>query len=124
MEYYIDKKEEDEYSDQFKRKFIMKWKGNEYLTYINSSYLDDKIISIDDLEDFFDSTFNKKKFYNFDCSYNFYFSTKNCIHLNILVDMKINDKLKSLKQDFIFILHKIDKRTWKQWLLDIIFDRD
>jgi len=124
MEYYIDKKENNEYSDQFKRKFIMKWKGVDYSTYIESTYLNDKIISIDDLEDFFNSTFNKKKYYSFDCYYDFYFCSQNSIQLNISLIMKINDKLKPLKQDFIFILDKLDKRTWGEWLLDIIFDRN
>jgi len=124
MEYYIDKKENNEYSDQFKRKFIMKWKGDEYTTYIESSYLEDKIISIDDLEEFFDSAFNKKKYYDFDCYYDFYFCSHNSIQLNISLITKINDKLKPLKQDFIFILDKIDKRTWGEWLTDIIFDRN
>jgi hypothetical protein len=124
IEYYIDKKEEDEYSDRFKRKFIMKWKDSEYLTYIDSDYLEDKIISLDNLEEFFDSTFNKKKFYNLDCDYDFYFCSQNSIQLNILIEIKISDKLKELTQNFIFILHKIDNRTWFQWFKDIILNRD
>lgn len=122
-EYYIDKKEENEYSDRFKRKFIMKWKGGEYATYIDDTYLEDKILMLDDLEDFFDSVFNKKKFYTLDCYYDFFFCAKNSIQLNISIETKISDKLKTLKQDFVFILHKIDKRSWFQWLSGFIFDR-
>lgn len=123
-EYYIDKKEENEYSDRFKRRFIMKWKGEDYSTYIDDTYLEDKILMLDDLEDFFDSVFNKKKFYMLDCYYDFFFCAKNSIQLNISIEMKINDKLKTLKQDFVFILHKIDKSSWLHWISDFIFDRD
>ena len=124
MEYYINKKEEDEYSDRFKRKFIMKWKGETYYTFINDTYLKDKVINLDNLEEFFDSTFNKKKFYNMDCFYDFYFCGINSIQLNIKLEMKINENLKQLRQQFVFILHKIDNRTWFQYIIDIIFNRD
>ena len=124
MEYYINKKEEDDYSDTYKRKFVMKWKGYDYSTYIKSEYLEDKMITLDNLEEFFDCTFNKKKFYNLDTEYDFYFCAKNSIHLNIKLEINYNDELKPFRQDFIFILHKIDKRTWFEWLTDIILDRD
>jgi hypothetical protein len=123
-EYYIDKKEEENYSDQFKRKFIMKWKGEEYSTYIDDTYLEDKIISLENLEEFFDSIFNKKKFYNLDCFYDFYFCAEKSIQLNIKLEMKINENLKTLKEEYIFILHKIDKRSWTQWIIDIILNKD
>lgn len=123
-EYYIDKKEEDEYSDRFKRRFIMKWKKEEYYTYIDDTYLEDKIITLDNLEDFFDSIFNKKKFYSLDCYYDFYFYSYDSIQLNIRLETKINENLKTLKQDFIFILHKIDNKSIFQWIRDIILDRD
>ena len=93
-EYYIDKKEEKKYSDQFKRKFIIKWKGEDYSTYIDDTYLEDKILTLDDLEEFFDCTFNKKKFYSLDCYYDFYFSTKNSIQLNISIETKIRNENK------------------------------
>lgn len=123
-EYYINKKEEDEYSDKFKRKFIIKWKGSEYLTYIDDTYLKDKILTLDDLEEFFDSVFNKKKYYGLDCYYDFYFCSQNSIQINISIETKISDKLKILKEEYIFILHKIDKKTWFQWFIDFILDRD
>ena len=123
-EYYINKKEEDEYSDKNKRKFTIKWKGGEYYTYIDDTYLEDKIITLDDLEEFFDSIFNKKKFYTLDCYYDFYFCGSDSIQLNISVETKINDKLKPIKEEYIFILNKIDKRSILQWIIDIIFDRD
>lgn len=124
MEYYIDKKEKNDYSDRFKRKFIMKWKGAEYSTYIDDTYLEDKVISLDNLEEFFDCTFNKKKFYNLNVEYDFYFCGAKSIQLNIKLETKINDNLKSLIQDFVFILHKVDNRTWFKWLTDIILDKN
>ena len=124
MEYYINKKEEKKYSDQFKRKFIMKWKGEDYSTYIDDAYLEDKVIMLYNLEEFFDSIFNKKKFYNLDCFYDFYFCAEKSIQLNIKLEMKINKNLKTLKEEYIFILHKIDKRSIFQWIIDIIFNRD
>ena len=124
MEYYIDKKEEDDYSDRFKRKFIMKWKGETYYTFINDTYLEDKVINLDNLEEFFDCTFNKKKFYNMDCFYDFYFCGINSIQLNIKLEMKINENLKQLRQQFVFILQKIDNRTWFQYIIDIILNKD
>lgn len=123
MEYYIDK-QEDEYSDKNKRKFIIKWKNDEYSTYIDDIYLKDKILTLDNLEEFFDSIFNKKKYYGLDCYYDLYYLTPDCIQLNISVEMKISDKLKTLKQNFVFNLHKIDKRSIFQWISDFIFDRD
>jgi hypothetical protein len=124
MEYYINKKEDDDYADKFKRKFIMKWNDETYYTFINDTYLEDKILTLDNLEDFFDSTFNKKKFYNLDCFYDFYFCAKNSIQLNISIETKISDKLKTLKEEYIFILHKIDKRSWFQYIIDIILNKD
>lgn len=124
MEYYIDKQEKDKYSNRFTRKFIIKWKNEEYSTYINDTYLEDKLITLDNLDEFFDSVFNKKKYYSLDCYYDLYYSTPDSIQLNISVELKINDKLKTLKQDFVFILQKIDKRTIFQWISDFILDRD
>jgi hypothetical protein len=124
MEYYIDKKEEDDYSDRFKRKFIMKWKGEDYSTYIDDTYLEDKVISLDNLDEFFDCTFNKKKFYNLNVEYDFYFCAEKSIQLNIKLETKINENLKTLIQDFGFILHKVDNRTWFKWLTDIILDKN
>ena len=118
------KKEEDEYSDRFKRKFIMKWKDEMYSTFIDDTYLEDKVLTLDNLEEFFDSIFNKKKFYSLDCYYDFYFCAQNSIQLNVKLEMKINENLKSIKEKYIFILHKIDKRSWFQWFTDIILDRD
>jgi hypothetical protein len=124
MEYYIDKKEEKKYLDQYKRKFIIKWKNEEYSTYIDETYLKDKIITLNNLDDFFNSIFNKKNFYNFNVQYDFYFCSEKSVQLNIKLEIKINENLKTLKQDFIFILHKIDKRSWLRWFLDFILDRD
>lgn len=123
-EYYIDKKIEGEYSDIFKRKITIIWKGDKYSTFIQSEYLDDKIITLDDLEEFFDSVFNKKKFYNLDVSSEFYFWDINTLQLNIRLEIKINDKLKPLKQDYSFFLNKENKKTWFNWIKDIIFNSD
>jgi len=124
IEFYINKKEEDEYSDRFKCKFIIKWKDEMYSTFIDDTYLEDKVITLDNLEEFFYSIFNKKKFYDMDCYYDFYFCAQNSIQLNVKLEMKINENLKTLKEEYIFILHKIDKRSWFQWFTDIILDRD
>lgn len=124
MEYYIDKQEKVEYSDKNKRKFIIKWKNDEYSTYIDDTYLKDKILTLDNLEEFFDSIFNEKKYYGLDCYYDLYYLTPDSIQLNISVEMKISDKLKTLKQNFVFNLHKIDKRSIFQWFTDIILNRD
>jgi len=123
-EYNIEKIEENEYSDKFKRKITIKWQGELYSTYIEDSYLDDKIISLDNLDEFFDAVFNNKKFYDMDISYNFYFCGANSIQLNIWFEIKINNKLKPIKQDYIFILHIEDNKSWFQYFTDIILDRD
>jgi hypothetical protein len=56
--------------------------------------------------------------------YDFYFCAEKSIQLNIKLEMKIIENLKTLKEEYIFILHKIDKRSWFQWFTDIILDRD
>ena len=124
MEYYIGIKEEDEYSDNNKRKFIMKWKGVEYSTYIKDSYLEDKIIGLDNLEEFFDSTFNKKKFYDLDVSYDFFFTNITSMQLYIKLETQINKNLKPFRQEFIFFLKKVDNRSWFQYIIDIIQNKD
>jgi hypothetical protein len=124
MEYYIGIKEEDEYSDNNKRRFIMKWKGSEYSTYIEDSYLEDKIIGLDNLEEFFDSTFNKKKFYDSDVYYDFFFINITSMQLYIKLETQIHKNLKPFRQEFIFFLKKVDNRTWFQWITDIILNRD
>ena len=124
MEYYIGIKEEDEYSDNNKRKFIMKWKGAEYSTYIKDSYLEDKIIGLDNLEEFFDSTFNKKKFYDLDISYDFFFTNITSMQLYIKLETQINKNLKPFRQEFIFFLKKVDNRSWFQYIIDIIQNKD
>jgi hypothetical protein len=124
MEYYIGIKEEDEYSDNNKRRFIMKWKGAEYSTYIEDSYLEDKIIGLNNLEEFFDSTFNKKKFYDLDVSYDFFFTNITSMQLYIKLETQIHKNLKPFRQEFIFFLKKVDNRTWFQWITDIIQNKD
>jgi hypothetical protein len=123
-EFNIDKISENEYCDKFKRKLTIQWKEKKYFTNINSDYLENKIISLDNLEEFFDAVFNNKKFYDIDIEYNFYFCGANSIQLNIWFEIKINNKLKPLKQDYIFILHIEDNKSWFQYFTDIILDRD
>jgi len=122
-EYYIDKKENDEYSDKFKSKFSIKWKSDIYSTFINDTYLEDKIITLDNLEEFFNAVFNKKKFHNLDVSYDFFFCAPTSIQLNIQLKIIINENLKSLTRDFVFILNKVETKTWCEYIGEIFFSR-
>lgn len=122
-EYYIDKKENDEYSDKFKSKFSIKWKSDIYSTFIDDTYLEDKIITLNNLEEFFDSVFNKKKFHNLDVSYDFYFCAPTSIQLNIQLKIIINDNLKSFTRDFVFILNKVETKTWCKYIGELFFPR-
>jgi hypothetical protein len=123
-EYQIDKIQENEYCDKFKRKLTIEWMNGKYSVIIDSDYLEDKIISLDNLDEFFDCTFNKKKFYDLDMVYDFYFCNHRSIQINIWFEININEKLKPIKQDFVFILNEDINKSWGQYFLDIILDRD
>jgi hypothetical protein len=123
IKYYVNNVKDNEKSKKNKCKFIMIWKGDEYSTYIDDTYLEDKIITIDNLEEFFNSVFNKKKFYDINTYYDFYFCGKKSIQLNIKLETKINDNLKPLIQYYVFILHREDNKTWFNWFIDIILER-
>jgi len=125
IEFTLQNTFEDEYCDMLKRKITIKWKDHLYSTYITSEYLNDKIIGLENLQEFFDAVFNQNKFYTLETNYNMFYCSITSLELVINVKYVYDVNLKPFKQQFIFVLdEEKEPRSFLQYIYDLILNKD